>query len=48
MGLIAVMVGAIIWHVGREEWLSIGTNVFNIVVLSYIAYGRSKLAPVEA
>ncbi len=48
VGLIAVMVGAITWHVGREEWLSIGTNVFNIVVLSYIAYGRSKLAPVEA
>lgn len=45
VGLIAVMVGAIIWHLGREEWLSIGTNVFNIVVLSYIAYGRSKLAP---
>ena len=45
VGLIIVMVGAIVWHVGREEFTIIGGNVVNIVVLSYIAYGRRRLAP---
>ncbi|MGF1617915.1 MAG: DoxX family protein [Acidimicrobiia bacterium] len=45
VGLIVVMVGAIVWHVGREEFSNIGANVANIVVLSYIAYGRWRLAP---
>lgn len=48
LGLIAVMIGAIAFHLPREEWASIGTNVFNIIVLGYIAYGRSKLAPIAA
>lgn len=47
-GLIVVMVGAIAWHVGREEWMAIGSNVLNIVILGYIAYGRSRLAPITA
>ncbi len=45
VGLIIVMVGAIVWHVGREEFANIGPNVVNIAVLSYIAYGRWRLAP---
>ncbi len=49
LGLIAVMIGALIWHAGREgEAANIGTNVFNILVLAYIAYGRSRLSPIEA
>lgn len=48
VGLIAVMAGAIMWHIPREEWDSIGINVFNIAVMAYVAYGRAKLAPVEA
>ena len=47
LGLIVVMILAIVWHVGREEWMPIGSNVFNILVLSYIAYGRSRLAPIS-
>ena len=45
IGLIVVMVAAAIWHVGREEWSNIGTNVLNILVLGYIAFGRARLAP---
>lgn len=45
VGLIGVMVAAIVWHVGREEFTNIAGNVVNIVVLSYIAYGRLRLAP---
>ena len=48
LGLIVVMIGAIVFHLPREEFLSIVTNVFNIVVLGYIAYGRAKLAPIPA
>jgi uncharacterized membrane protein len=45
VGLIIVMVAAIVWHFGREEFTNIGTNVLSIAVLSYIAYGRWRLAP---
>ena len=47
IGLVLVMLGAIVWHVPREEWASIGTNAVNIIILGYIAYGRSRLAPLE-
>ena len=48
LGLIAVMIGAIVWHAGREEFSNVGTNVVLILVLGYIAYGRSRLAPLTA
>ena len=48
LGLIVVMIGAIAFHFPREEFLSIGSNVFNSIVLGYIAYGRAKLAPIES
>lgn len=48
LGLLVVMVGAIIWHAGRGEPMSIATNVFNAAVMGYIAYGRSRLAPLAA
>jgi putative oxidoreductase len=48
LGLIIVMLGAIGWHIGREELVNIGINALNIVVLAYIGYGRWKLAPIEA
>jgi uncharacterized membrane protein len=46
MGLIVIMLSAIVFHAGREEWINIGINVFDIVVLGYIAYGRLRLAPI--
>lgn len=47
LGLIVVMVGAIIWHIGRDEFANIGTNVVNILLLAYVGYGRWRLAPIE-
>jgi hypothetical protein len=46
LGLIAVMVGGAIWHFGRDEFANIGINVVNTLVLGYIAFGRSRLAPI--
>ncbi len=48
IGLLLVMVGAMVWHVGREEFQNIGFNVVNAAVMAYIAYGRARLAPLSA
>lgn len=45
VGLALVMVGAIIYHVGRSETQNILFNVVLIVVLGFVAYGRSVLHP---
>jgi uncharacterized membrane protein len=45
LGLVVVMAGAVIWHARRGEPISIATNVFNAAAMSYVAYGRWKLAP---
>jgi uncharacterized membrane protein len=47
IGLIGVMVGAIIWHITRGEASSLVTNVFNVVLLATVAYGRAKAYPIE-
>ncbi len=47
IGLLLVMAGAIVWHVGREEFQNIGFNVVNAAVMAYIAYGRARLAPFD-
>ena len=47
-GLAVLMLGAVIYHIGRGEMASIGINLANVVVLAFIAYGRAKLAPLEA
>lgn len=46
VGLIIVMLGAFVWHVGRGELVNVGINILNAVVLGYIAYGRWRLAPI--
>jgi uncharacterized membrane protein len=45
-GLLLVMVGAVVYHVDRGESQSVVTNVFIGAVLAFIAYGRSRLAPI--
>ena len=47
-GLLFVMVGAIIYHAGRSEFQSIGTNAVIALFMAYVAYGRWKLAPLAA
>ncbi len=44
-GLALVMVGAIVYHVGRSETQNIFFNVVLIAVLGFIGYGRYRLHP---
>ena len=44
-GLILVMVGAIVWHVQREEFPNIVLNVILAVIAAFVAYGRWRLRP---
>lgn len=44
-GLALVMLGAIIYHITRSEFANIGMNVLLLLLLLFIAYGRSRLKP---
>ncbi len=44
-GLMLVMVGAIVYHIGRSETQNIFFNVVLIAILGFIAYGRYRLHP---
>jgi uncharacterized membrane protein YphA (DoxX/SURF4 family) len=46
IGLILVMLGAIVWHFGREEYPNMGINAVVAVALAYVAYGRWRLSPI--
>lgn len=46
LGLLVIMVAAMVWHLGREEYVNIGLNIVNAVALAYIAYGRARLEPI--
>lgn len=48
VGLSVIMISAIIWHAGRGEVLQIGNNLFLLAVMVYVAYGRWRLAPLDA
>lgn len=44
-GLMLVMAGAVIYHLGRGEAVNIFTNIVLIALLGFIAYGRSQVHP---
>lgn len=44
-GLVLVMLGAIVYHLGRGETQNVGFNVVLIVALGFVAYGRYRLHP---
>lgn len=46
VGLMVVMAGAAVYHIGREEWQSLPGNLLTLAVLAFIAYGRWKLEPI--
>jgi uncharacterized membrane protein len=48
LGLAVVMIGAAIWHAGRDETTQIGLNILNAAILLFIAYGRWKLRPLPS
>lgn len=47
LGLTLVMIGAVVFHISREEYSNIATNVVIAAVLGYLAYARWKLTPLE-
>ncbi len=44
-GLVLVMLGAVVWHIGRGETQQIVQNIVFAILLSFISYGRWKLEP---
>ena len=44
-GLVIVMIGAVVWHIGREEFTNVGLNVVLAALLAFVAYGRWRTAP---
>jgi uncharacterized membrane protein YphA (DoxX/SURF4 family) len=44
-GLVLVMAGAAVWHIGRGEVASLFMNAVLAVVCGFVAYGRWRLRP---
>lgn len=47
IGLAAIMVFAAVFHASRGEFSAIGVNVVLIALAVFIAWGRSKKAPIH-
>ncbi len=47
-GLVVTMIGAAIWHAGRDEAALIPGNLILAAMAAFVAYGRWKLAPLGA
>ncbi len=45
-GTIALMIAASVFHISRGEASLIGMNIFFLVLAGFIAWGRSKKAPI--
>ncbi len=45
VGLMMVMVGAAVWHIGRDELTNVGQNILLTAILAIVAYGRWRLEP---
>ena len=48
IGVIALMVCAIVFHLSRGEASVIGVNIFCALIATFIAWGRLKKAPITA
>ncbi len=47
LGLMLVMVGAMMWHLSRNEFQSIFMNVILAGIAGFVAYGRWKQSPLK-
>jgi uncharacterized membrane protein YphA (DoxX/SURF4 family) len=45
-GLVIVMLGAVVFHVGRDEMTNVATNVVVATFMAFVAYGRLRLSPI--
>ncbi len=46
VGVIALMLCAIVFHISRGEASDIGINIFSVLLAVYVAWGRFKKHPV--
>jgi hypothetical protein len=46
--VVVLMLCAIVFHISRGEAPVIGVNIFYVVIALFIAWGRSKKAPIAA
>ncbi len=46
IGLAIVMAGAVVFHINREEYQQIGFNVFLVLIMLFVAWGRAKAHPI--
>lgn len=47
VGLAVTMLGATVWHVGREEYLNIVGNLILVLLLAFVAFGRWRIRPLS-
>lgn len=47
-GLALVMAAAVVYHIDRGEWQSVGTNVLWVAIMAFVAYGRWTTHPIQA
>ena len=47
-GTAILMISALVFHISRNEYESIGINVLILLLALFIAWGRSKKAPILA
>ncbi|WP_209403768.1 DoxX family protein [Pseudozobellia sp. WGM2] len=47
-GTIALMIAASVFHISRGEESLIGMNIFFLVLAAFVAWGRTKKAPITA
>jgi uncharacterized membrane protein len=47
IGLALVMAGAAVFHILRGEITNVVINLFDIALLTFLAYGRTRLAPLQ-
>lgn len=47
IGLALIMVGAVIYHLTRGEYMNIFMNVLNAAILAFIAWGRTTKVPLQ-
>jgi uncharacterized membrane protein len=46
LGLVVVMLGAVVFHVGRDEMTNVVTNLVVAGAMAFVAYGRFRLSPI--
>jgi uncharacterized membrane protein len=48
VGLIVVMLGAVVFHLGREEYINVVGNLGLAAALAFVAWGRWSAEPIVA